>query len=282
MHVDHASPVKKVCGWIFPVWPSWVRESQHISIENSVSWTTVIAVDQAFIAGHQSIITAGSELISSTISLLSWQHLSFWSSLSTLGTNFAQIFRIFSSSRYNCVYSSETDIRLCTYCLYRHTTVLIHEILYLAHQPECSDFLTPPTPLLIPHRLPAFLEYLMLLKNWFSIYARLSKSSLKISICSCVLFSNLKQNFMTYRSSKVSSRPGCIFENHQLWQSGFSRLSSTSCCSCSFEPEIIIIGQSFYEMYSNNIVNFQGSTTILNPCTKKAGSLLNAPRNSFT
>ena len=41
--------------------------------------------------------TAGSELISSTISLLSWQRLSFWSSLSTLGTNFAQIFCIFSS-----------------------------------------------------------------------------------------------------------------------------------------------------------------------------------------
>ena len=30
----------------------------------------------------------------------------------------------------NCVYSSHTDIKLCTYCLYRHTTVLIHEILY--------------------------------------------------------------------------------------------------------------------------------------------------------
>ena len=34
-----------------------------------------------------------------TISLLSWQRLSFGSSLSTLGTNFAEIFRIFSSSR---------------------------------------------------------------------------------------------------------------------------------------------------------------------------------------
>ena len=43
--------------------------------------------------------TAGSKLISSTISLLSWQRVSFWSSQSTLGTNFAQIFRIFCSSR---------------------------------------------------------------------------------------------------------------------------------------------------------------------------------------
>ena len=30
-------------------------------------------------------------------------------------------------------------------------------------------------------------------------------------------------------------------------------------------------------MYSNNIVNFQESTTILNDCTKKSGSFLNAP-----
>ena len=32
-------------------------------------------------------------------------------------------------------------------------------------------------------------------------------------------------------------------------------------------------------MYSNNIVKFQESTTILNACTKKSGYLLKAPRN---
>ena len=37
------------------------------------------------------------------------------------------------------------------------------------------------------------------------------------------------------------------------------------------------IGQSSHKMYSNNIVNFQESTTILNACIKKSGSLLNAP-----
>ena len=31
-------------------------------------------------------------------------------------------------------------------------------------------------------------------------------------------------------------------------------------------------------MYSNNIVDFQESTTILNACTKKSGNLLKAPR----
>ncbi len=32
-------------------------------------------------------------------------------------------------------------------------------------------------------------------------------------------------------------------------------------------------------MYSNNILYFQESTTILNACTKKSGNLLKAPRN---
>ena len=30
-------------------------------------------------------------------------------------------------------------------------------------------------------------------------------------------FPSLKQNFIAYRSSKVSSRPDCIFEIHQLF-----------------------------------------------------------------
>ena len=81
-------------------------------------------------------------------------------------------------------------------------------------------------------------------------------------------FRCLKQNFIAYRSSKVSSRPDCIFENHQLWQLGFSRVYSNSYCSCWFEAEIIQIGQSSQKMYSNNILNFQESTTILDACTK--------------
>ena len=53
---------------------------------------------------------------------------------------------------------------------------------------------------------------------------------------------------------------------------------SNCCCSCSLEPEIIKIGQSSHKLYSNNIVNFEESTTILNACTKKSGNLLSAPR----
>ena len=48
---------------------------------------------------------------------------------------------------------------------------------------------------------------------------------------------------------------------------------SNCCCSCSFEAEIIKIGQSSHKMYSNNVVNFQESTIILNGCTKKSGNL---------
>ena len=82
-------------------------------------------------------------------------------------------------------------------------------------------------------------------------------------------FPSLKQNFIAYRSSKMSSRPYCISEIHQLWQSGFSRVYSNYCCSCSFEAEIIKIGQSPHKMYSNNVLNSQESTTILNACTKE-------------
>ena len=71
----------------------------------------------------------------------------------------------------------------------------------------------------------------------------------------------------------------CIFEIHHLSQSGFSRVYSNCCCRCSFEAEIIKIGQSSHKMYSNNMLNVQESTTILNVSTKKAGNFLKAPRN---
>ena len=49
---------------------------------------------------------------------------------------------------------------------------------------------------------------------------------------------------------------------------------SNCCCSCLFEPEIIKIGQSSLNMYSNNILNFQESTLILNACTKTVWKLI--------
>ena len=119
----------------------------------------------------------------------------------------------------------------------------------LANQLWCIDFLTPPTPLIIlTDSLPS-LNLLCHSKN----YARLMQDGWKavwsIPYVSVAFFPSLKHNFIAYRSSKVSD---CIFEIHQLWQSSFSRVYSNCCCRCSFEAEIIKIGQSSHKMYSNN------------------------------
>ena len=49
---------------------------------------------------------------------------------------------------------------------------------------------------------------------------------------------------------------------------------SNSCCSCSFKPEIIKISRPSYNMYSNNILNFQVSSKISNAYTKKILKLI--------
>ena len=65
-----------------------------------------------------------------------------------------------------------------------------------ANQLWYADFLTPPTPLIIPLRPPAFLESLMPLKNWCSIHAIWSKSSVQHSILFCGgIFSKFKTEF---------------------------------------------------------------------------------------
>ena len=101
------------------------------------------------------------------------------------------------------------------------------------------------------------------------------KAVWSIPYISVAFFLSLKHNFIVYRPS---SRQDCIFEIHQQWQSGFSWVYSNCYCTRSFEPEIITIEQSSHKMYSNNIVIFQESTTILNACRKKSGNLLKAPR----
>ena len=155
----------------------------------------VIAVDPAFIAGHQSIRNCGiwidqldhlPALMTTSIFLIFSEHP--WDKLRA---NLPHLQFIAN----NCVYNFHSDIKLCTYCLYRHMTVLIDEILYLANYLWCSDFLTPPAPLIIRHRLPAFLESFMPLKNWCSIHARCSKRSLKHSIRFCGIFSKFETEF---------------------------------------------------------------------------------------
>ena len=88
----------KVCGWICSVWPTWVSESQHASTGNSVSWSLGHSSRFSFHCSspeHQELRDLN---WSARPFQLSWQRHSLWCSQSTLGTNFAQIFRIFSSS----------------------------------------------------------------------------------------------------------------------------------------------------------------------------------------
>ena len=103
----------------------------------------------------------------------------------------------------------------------------------LANQHWGIDFLTPPTTLIIPYRLPVFLESLMPQKLMLYSCKMVEKQSQAFHMFLWHFFPSLKQNFIAYRSSKVSD---CIFEIHQLWQSGFSRVYSNCCCSSSFKP----------------------------------------------
>ena len=135
------------------------------------------------------------------------------------------------------------------------------------------------TSLLLPHLSSSLTDSL---SSWNLLChsktdARFMQDAPKVVWCipyvSVTFFPSLKQNFIAYRSS---SCPDCIFEIHQLWQSGFSRVYSNCCCSCLLEAEIIKIDQLSHLIYSNNILISQESTRILNACTKKSGNLLKA------
>ena len=80
----------------------------------------------------------------------------------------------------------------------------------LANQLWCIDFLTPATPLIIPHRLPS-LNLLCHSKTDARFMQDARKAVWSIPYISVAFFPSLKQNFIAYRSSKVSD---CIFEIH--------------------------------------------------------------------
>ena len=62
------------------------------------------------------------------------------------------------------------------------------------------------------------------------------------------IFPSLKQSFIAYHSSKKSSRPDCIFEIHQLWQSGLLEgCIPNAAVAVDLLPEIIKIGQSSHK-----------------------------------
>ena len=129
-------------------------------------------------------------------------------------------------------------------------------------------FLTPPTSLIIPHRLPAFLKSLMPLKNSCSIHARWSKSSLKLSIRFCGIFSKFKTEFYC-----ISFFENVLTSRLHFWNSQADNQALVGCIPIPAVAVHLNLKSSHY-MYSDNIVNFQESTTILNACTKKVGKLI--------
>ena len=115
----------------------------------------------------------------------------------------------------------------------------------------CIDVLTPPHLLKsLTDSLP-FLNLLGHSKTDARFMQDAPKAVWSIPYVSMAFFPSLKQNFIAYRSSKVSSRLDCMYEIQQLRKSGFSRVYSNSCCSCSFEPEIIKIGQLSHQIFKS-------------------------------
>ena len=157
--------------------------------------------------------------------------------------------------------------------LCEHVNDLRHSLFHLLNSGVLTSLLLPHLSSFLTDSLPS-LNLLCHSKTDARLMQDAPRAFWSILYVSVAFFPNLKQNFIAYCSSKVSSCPDCIFEIHQLWQSGFSRVYSNCCCSCSFEAEIIKIGQSSHKMYSNNILNFQESTLILNGHTKKVRKLI--------
>ena len=116
-----------------------------------------------------------------------------------------------------------------------------------------------------PSQTPCLPWISILLKNWCSIHARWSESILKHSIRFCGTFPNLKKILLHIELPHVQIA-------FLKFTSKFIRVYSSYWCSCSFEAEIIKIGPSSLKMYSNNILNFQESTSIVNACAKKSGN----------
>ena len=230
VHVDHGRAVQKrdhqkfVGGFALPGLLGSGRASM-LPLGTLCLGLWVIAVDRAFITCHQSIKTCRVWI----------DQLNYLPAIMT-----TYFFLIFSENPWdkpcvnllhlqflanNCVYSSHTDIKLCTYWLYRHTTVLIHEIHYLANQLWCSDFLIPPhhpsqTP--CPPWIPYATENARFMQGT-------PKAVWIIPYVSVACFTSLKMILLHIVLLKCTYVQIAFFEIHLLWQPGFSRVYSNSC-----------------------------------------------------
>ena len=109
----------------------------------------------------------------------------------------------------------------------------IHNPNPLANQLWCIDFLTPPTPLHHPSQTPCLPWISYTTSKLMLDSCKMVQNSLKLFIRFCGIFQSLKQNFIAYRSSKVSD---CVFEIHQQWQSGFSKVVPIPALHLNLKP----------------------------------------------
>ena len=150
------------------------------------------------------------------------------------------VFFMFRDSYVLCIYVMNI---LCTFPIFMYGYVTLTLTLWPINSGVLTSFLLPHLPSSLTDSLPS-LNLLSHSKTDARSMQDGRKAVWSFHTFLWHFFPSLKHNSIAYRSSKVSRRPDCIFEIHQLWQSGFSRVYSNCCCSCSFEPEIIKTGQS--------------------------------------
>ena len=189
----------------------------------------VIAVDPALIAGHQSIKNCG-------IWIDMLEHLpavittSFWSSLCTFWTNVTQIFRIFSSTRIIvCTVPTLTSNCALTISLDTRGSLSMKFFIWPINSGVLTSFLLPHLSSSLTDTLPSL--NLLCHSITDALFMQDGRKAVwSIPYVSVAFFPRLKQNCIAYRSSKVFSRPNCIFDIQQLRQSGFSRVYSNCYC----------------------------------------------------
>ena len=97
------------------------------------------------------------------------------------------------------------------------------------------------------------------------------KAVWSIPYVSVVYFPSLKHNFIAYRSSKVSSRPDCIFE--------IPSCDNQSLVGCiPIAPVAVHLNLKSEKLVSRLKRCIAITYGILNACTKKSGNLLKVPR----
>ena len=184
VQVDHASAVKKrdhhkfVGGFAL----SGLLGSGRASMGTLSLGLWIIAVYPAFIAGHQSIKNSGI-IIDQFDHLPAVMTTSFFLIFSEPPwTNFAQIFRIFSSSRI-IVCTAPTLTSNCALIVSIDTrrSLSMKFFIWPINSGVLSSLRLPHLSSSLTDSLPS-LNLLFLLKNWCSIHARWSKSSLTHSI----------------------------------------------------------------------------------------------------